>query len=67
MSVLFLNVNFKGNDQLSSSLEKINSSAKKLNDGIKDTQKHLASLSKMQLKVSSFEKLKQETSDAQKS
>lgn len=67
MSVLFLNVNFKGNDQLSNALDKMNNAAKKLNDGIKDTQKHLASLSKMQLKVSSFEKLKQETSDAQKS
>lgn len=66
MSVLFLNVNFKGNDQLSNALDKMNNAAKKLNDGIKDTQKHLASLSKMQLKVSSFEKLKQETSDAQK-
>ncbi|MFA9485468.1 MULTISPECIES: phage tail tape measure protein [unclassified Moraxella] len=66
MSVLFLNVNIKGNDQLSNALDKMNNAAKKLNDGIKDTQKHLASLSKMQLKVSSFEKLKQETSDAQK-
>lgn len=39
MSVLFLNVNFKGNDQLSSSLEKINSSAKKLESQIGDAKK----------------------------
>lgn len=66
MSVLFLNVNFKGNDQLSSSLSKMNDAAKKLSDGIKDTQKDLAALNKIQLKTERFEKLKQTTSEAQK-
>lgn len=66
MSVLFLNVNFKGNDQLSSSLSKMNDAAKKLSDGIKDTQKDLAALNKIQLKTERFEKISSSTTEAQK-
>ncbi|WII94695.1 phage tail tape measure protein [Moraxella haemolytica] len=58
MSVLFLNINFKGNDQLSSAVKKINTSAKKLTSQLNDTQKKLTQLSKFQLKNDTFIKLK---------
>ncbi|MFA9624030.1 phage tail tape measure protein [Moraxella sp. E6BC] len=58
MSVLFLNINFKGNDQLSSAVKKINTSAKKLTSQLNDTQKKLTQLSKFQLENDTFIKLK---------
>ncbi|WP_323842936.1 phage tail tape measure protein [Moraxella sp. Pampa] len=60
MSVLFLNVNFQGNDKLSSALEKMGSAAKKLQSNISDTQKKLAKLEKFQLKNDQFIKFKAE-------
>lgn len=64
MSVLFLNVNFKGNDQLSSSLEKINSSAKKLESQIGDAKKKISELEKTKLNFNQFEKVKKDTAEA---
>lgn len=58
MSVLFLNINFKGSDQLSGALEKMNSSAKKLESQIGDTQKKILALEKLNLKNDRFIKMK---------
>lgn len=60
MSVLFLNVNFQGNDKLSSALEKMGSTAEKLQSKIDDTKSKLAELEKFQFKNDKFVKLKAE-------
>lgn len=56
MSVLFLNVNFNGNDKLTGALEKMSGAAEKLEQSIGDTQKKVAELGRLNARLNGFDK-----------